>query len=602
MATGNIQVHTENIFPIIKKFLYSDHEIFLRELISNAVDATLKLKTLSSLGEFKGELGDLTIEVVIDKEGKTLTVRDRGVGMSVEEVEKYITQIAFSGAEEFVEKYKGKAEAQLIGHFGMGFFSAFMVSSRVEIFSKSFHEEAKPVRWECDGSPEYLMEETEKSDRGTEIILHIADDSTEFLEEGRIKSLLKKYCKFLPVEIRFQKEIINNTQPAWTKKPSMLTENDYTLFYRELYPMADDPLFHIHLNVDFPFTLTGILFFPKLHSGFQQEKDRIQLYSNQVFVTDQVENIIPDFLMLLKGVIDSPDIPLNVSRSYLQNDPNVKKISSHISKKVADKLESLFKEDRASFEKKWDDIRIFIQYGMMSDEKFNERAQSFCLLKTTEGKYFTIEEFTQKIKPLQTDKNEKLVFVYSTDAIEQHSFVAAAKDRGYEILLMDAPVDSHFIGFLEQKIENCHFTRVDADTIDKLIDKGEALPSKLTKEQEGVLKSILEAITDKEKFNVKFESLSEKDAPVIITRNEFARRMKEMSAMGGMNYFGEMKEQFDLVVNANHPVIAKALLEPDNGKQDQLIKQAVDLAMLSQNLLKGEALTEFVQRSVELMK
>lgn len=601
MATGKIKVQTENIFPIIKKFLYSDHEIFLRELVSNAVDASQKLKTLSSLGEFKGELGDLTIEVSIDKEAKTLTVRDRGVGMTAEEVEQYITQIAFSGAEEFVQKYKDKADAQLIGHFGMGFFSAFMVSSSVEIFTKSFKEEAKAVRWECDGSPEYSIEETEKKDRGTEIVLHIADDSTEFLEPARIRSLLKKYCKFLPVEIRFEKEIINNTQPAWTKKPSMLTENDYISFYRELYPMADDPLFYIHLNVDYPFHLTGILYFPKLTRNFQPEKDRIQLYSNQVFVTDSVENIVPDFLMLLKGVIDSPDIPLNVSRSYLQNDPNVRKISAHIAKKVADKLEELFKEDRSKFEKTWDDIRIFIQYGMMSDDKFYERAKQFCLLKTTDGTYFTLDEFTEKIKPLQTDKNEKAVYLYCTDLTEQHSFIAAAKDRGYEILLMDAIADSHFISFLEHKLENSRFIRVDADTIDKLIDKGDALPSKLSKEQEQALKKIVEASTEKDKFSLKFESLSEKDPPIIITRNEYSRRMKEMSAMGGMPYMGEMKEQLDLIVNTNHPVISKALIEPDTEKQHQLIQQSVDLAMLSQNLLKGEALTEFVQRSLQMM-
>lgn len=602
MAKGKIKVQTENIFPIIKKFLYSDHEIFLRELVSNAVDATQKLKTFSSLGEFKGELGDLTIEVSIDKDAKTLTVRDRGIGMTTEEIEKYITQIAFSGAEEFVQKYKDKSDAQLIGHFGMGFFSAFMVSSSVEIFSKSFKEEAKAVHWECDGSPEYLIEETEKKDRGTEVVLHIADDSTEFLEPARIRSLLKKYCKFLPVEIRFEKEIINNTQPAWTKKPSMLTENDYISFYRELYPMADDPLFYIHLNVDYPFHLTGILYFPKLTRNFQQEKDRIQLYSNQVFVTDSVENIVPDFLMLLKGVIDSPDIPLNVSRSYLQNDPNVRKISAHIAKKVADKLEELFKEDRPRFEKTWDDIRIFIQYGMMSDDKFYERAKQFCLLKTTDNKYYILDEFTEKIKPLQTDKNEKLIYLYCTHPGEQHSFITAAKDRGYEVLLMDAAVDSHFISFLEHKLENSRFVRVDADTIDKLIDKGDSLPSKLSKEQEQALKKIVEAITEKDKFSLKFESLSEKDPPIIITRNEISRRMKEMSAMGGMPYMGEMKEQLDLIVNTNHPVISKALIEPDVEKQHKLIKQAVDLAMLSQNLLKGAELTEFINRSVELIK
>lgn len=601
MSAGTIQVHTENIFPIIKKFLYSDHEIFLRELVSNAVDATQKLKALSSMGEFKEELGDLTIEILLDREAKTLTIRDRGIGMTGEEVEKYITQIAFSGAEEFVEHYKEKSDAQLIGHFGLGFYSAFMVSSKVEIVTRSYREDAKAVRWECDGSPEYTIEETEKAERGTDIILHIADDATEFLEEARIRSLLKKYCKFLPIEIKFGKDVINNTQPAWMKKPSLLADNDYRLFYRELYPLADDPLFHIHLNVDYPFNLTGILYFPKLKNNFELPKDRIQLYSNQVFVTDSVENIVPDFLMLLKGVIDSPDIPLNVSRSYLQNDASVRKISAHISKKVADKLEEVFKADREDFEKKWDDVKIFIQYGMLSDEKFYERAKSFCLLKTTDGKYFTLDEFAEKIKPLQTDKHNKLIYLYTTDAVQQHSYVASAKDRGYEVLLMDSPVDAHFIGMLEQKLNDASFARVDADIIDKLVDKEDILPSKLSKEQEDALKSMIEKIADKEKFSIVFESLNEKEAPVLITRDEFSRRMKEMSAMGGMNFMGEMKDRFNLVVNSNHPLISKVLLEPDGMKQHQLIKQSLDLAMLSQNLLKGAELTNFIQRSVELM-
>lgn len=601
MPTGTIQVHTENIFPIIKKFLYSDHEIFLRELISNAIDATQKLKALSSMGEFKGEIGETTIDVLLDKEAKTLTIRDRGIGMTADEIEKYITQIAFSGAEEFVQHYKDKSDAQLIGHFGLGFYSAFMVSSSVEIFSKSYKEDSKGVRWECDGSPEYEVEETEKSERGTDIVLHIAEDSLEFLETARIKNLLKKYCKFLPVEIRFEKEIINNTQPAWTKKPSLLSENDYRLFYRELYPFADDPLFHIHLNVDYPFNLTGILYFPKLKNNFEMQKDRIQLYSNQVFVTDSVENIVPDFLMMLKGVIDSPDIPLNVSRSYLQNDANVRKISAHISKKVADKLEDLFKTDRADFEKKWDDIRIFIVYGMLSDEKFYERAKNFCLLKTTDGKYFTFEEFAERIKPVQTDKHSKLVYLYTNDPVNQHSYVLAAKDRGYEVLQLDSPIDSHFIGFLEQKFENASFSRVDADIIDKLVDKDDAIPSKLSKEQEEALKSLIEKVADKDLFSVSFESLGDKDAPVLITRDEFSRRMKEMSAAGGMNFMGDMKDRFNLVVNANSSLVSKVLLEPDVARQHQLIRQSVDLAMLSQNLLKGEELTNFIQRSLELM-
>lgn len=601
MSKGTIQVHTENIFPIIKKFLYSDHEIFLRELVSNAVDATQKLKSLSSMAEFNGELGDLTIEVLLDKEAKTLTIRDHGIGMTAEEVEKYITQIAFSGAEEFVQHYKEKSDAQLIGHFGLGFYSSFMVSSSVEIISRSYLPESKAVRWECDGSPDYTIEEAEKQERGTDIILHIADDSTEFLEELRIKNLLKKYCKFLPVEIKFGTEIINNTQPAWTKKPASLTENDYTLFYRELYPFADDPLFYIHLNVDYPFNLTGILYFPKLKNNFEQQKDRIQLYSNQVFVTDAVENIVPDFLMLMKGVIDSPDIPLNVSRSYLQSDANVRKISAHISKKVAEKLDELFKADRQDFEKKWDDVKIFIQYGMLSDEKFYERAKNFCLLKTTDGKYYTLDEFAEKIKPLQTDKHGKLIYLYTADAIQQHSYVAGAKERGYEVLSMDSPVDAHFIGMLEQKLTDASFARVDADIIDKLVDKDDAIPSRLSKEQEEVLKTMIEKIADKEKFSVAFESLSEKEAPVLITRDEFTRRMKEMSAMGGMNFMGDLKDRYNLVVNTNHPVISKVLLEPDGMKQHQMIRQSLDLAMLSQNLLRGEELTDFIHRSLELM-
>lgn len=601
MSKGTIQVHTENIFPIIKKFLYSDHEIFLRELVSNAVDASQKLKALSSMAEFDGELGDLTIEILLDKEARTITLRDRGIGMTADEVEKYITQIAFSGAEEFVQHYKDKSEAQLIGHFGLGFYSSFMVSSKVEIVTLSYKQDAKGVRWECDGSPEYIIEEFEKEGRGTDVILHIAEDANEFLEEARIKGLLKKYCKFLPVEIKFGTEIINNTQPAWTKKPSLLSENDYRLFYRELYPMADDPLFHIHLNVDYPFNLTGILYFPKFKNNFEQNRDRIQLYSNQVFVTDSVENIVPDFLMLMKGVIDSPDIPLNVSRSYLQSDASVKKISSHISKKVAEKLEELFKADRTDFEKKWDDVKVFIQYGMLSDEKFYERAKSFCLLKTTGDKCYTLDEFAELVKPNQSDRHGKVIYLYTPDAVQQHSYVAAANERGYEVLYMDSPVDAHFIGLLEQKLTDTTFARVDADILDKLIDKEEVTASMLSKEQEGALKSMLEKMTDKEQFTVVFESLQPKEAPLLITRDEFSRRMKEMSAMGGMQFMGEMKDRYNLVVNANHPLVSKVLLEPDSAKQHELLKQSLDLAMLSQNLLKGEALTHFIQRSLQMI-
>jgi molecular chaperone HtpG len=619
MSTGKINVQTENIFPIIKKFLYSDHEIFLRELVSNAVDATQKLKTLVSLGESKATLEDLKVEVIIDKAAKTLTIRDKGIGMTAEEIEKYITQIAFSGAEEFVNKYKDKAaEANaIIGHFGLGFYSAFMVAKKVEIFSLSHKEGSTAVRWECDGSPEYKMEEATKATRGTDIVLHIADDSEEFLEDARINTLLTKYCKFLPVEIKFgtRKEgekdkevdvdnIINNPSPAWTKKPSDLKEEDYTNFYRELYPMNfEDPLFHIHLNVDYPFNLTGILFFPKLKKSFEVQKDKIQLYCNQVFVTDSVENIVPDFLGLLQGVIDSPDIPLNVSRSYLQADGHVKKISAHITKKVADKLEELFKKDRADFESKWEDIKIFVQYGMLSEDKFYDKAKTFALLKTTEGKFYTLDEFAEKVKATQTDKDNRVVYLYSSNAEEQHGFIETATARGYQVLVMDSPIDPHFINQLESKLENTSFVRVDADTIDKLIKKEEAQPSKLSEDEQKKLQPVVESIVPKEKFTVVFESLSEKDAPMLITKPEFMRRMKDMSAMGGggMNFYGSMPDMHNLVVNSNHPLISKILNEKDEVKQKELTKQAADLAMLSQGLLKGEELTKFIKRSVELI-
>lgn len=619
MSTGKINVQTENIFPIIKKFLYSDHEIFLRELVSNAVDATQKLKTLSSLGESKAILDDLKVEVVIDKEAKTLTIKDKGIGMTADEVEKYITQIAFSGAEEFVNKYKDKTpEANaIIGHFGLGFYSAFMVAKKVEIFSLSHKEGAKAIRWECDGSPEYKLEETEKAERGTDIVLHIAEDSEEFLEQYRINTLLTKYCKFLPVPIKFgtKKEgekdketevdnIINNTSPAWTRKPSELTDEDYKKFYRELYPMNfEDPLFHIHLNVDYPFNLTGILYFPKLKKSFEMQKDKIQLYSNQVFVTDSVENIVPDFLSLLQGVIDSPDIPLNVSRSYLQSDGNVKKISAHITKKVADKLEEIFKKDRADFEAKWEDIKVFVQYGMLSEDKFYEKAQKFALLKNTDGNAFTFEEYAEKVKSLQTDKDKRVVYLYTTNIEEQHSFIQTAKDRGYDVLVFDSPIDPHYINQLESKLENTSFVRVDSDTIDKLIKKEESQPSKLTEEDQNKLKPVIESVIAKEKFTVQFESLSEKDAPMIITKPEFMRRMKDMSAMGGggMNFYGSMPDMHNLVVNSNHPLITKILNEKDETRQKELTKQTADLAMLSQGLLKGEELTRFIKRSVELI-
>lgn len=618
MSTGKINVQTENIFPIIKKFLYSDHEIFLRELVSNAVDATQKLRTLVSLGESKAILDNLKIEVSIDPKAKTLTIKDKGVGLTGEEVEKYITQIAFSGAEEFINKYKDKTpEANaIIGHFGLGFYSAFMVAKKVEIFSLSHQEGAKAVHWSCDGSPEYTMVETDKVERGTDIVLHIAEDSEEFLEEYRISELLKKYCKFLPVEIKFgtKKEgekdkeievdnIINNPNPAWTRKPADLTDEDYKSFYRELYPMNfEDPLFHIHLNVDYPFNLTGILYFPKLKKSLEIQKDKIQLYSNQVFVTDSVENIVPDFLTLLRGVIDSPDIPLNVSRSYLQSDGNVKKISSHITKKVADKLEELFKKDRTDFESKWEDIKIFVQYGMLSEDKFYEKAQKFALLKSTDGAFSTLEEYAEKVKAIQTDKDKKVIYLYTTQLEEQHSFIESAKERGYDVIVFDSPIDAHYINQLESKLENTSFVRVDADTIDKLIKKEEAQPSKLTEEEQQKLKPVVESVITKENFNVVFESLSEKDAPMLITKPEFMRRMKDMSAMGGgMNFYGTMPDMHNLVINSNHPLISRILQEKDEVKQKELTKQTADLAMLSQGLLKGEELTRFIKRSIELI-
>lgn len=623
MQTGKINVQTENIFPIIKKFLYSDHEIFLRELVSNAVDATQKLKTLAAIGDVKGDIGDLKVEVVIDKEAKTLTIKDRGIGMTAEDIEKYITQIAFSGAEEFVQKYKDKTSEvnAIIGHFGLGFYSAFMVAKNVEIFSLSFKEGAKAVRWECDGSPDYTMEEIEKAERGTSIVLHIADDSEEFLEQYRIQELLTKYCKFLPVEIKFgtkketKKEgekdieveidnIVNNPNPAWTKKPVDLTAEDYKKFYHELYPMSfEDPLFHIHLNVDYPFNLTGILYFPKIKKSFETQKDKIQLYSNQVFVTDSVENIVPDFLTLLRGVIDSPDIPLNVSRSYLQSDASVKKISGHITKKVADKLEDLFKKDRTDFESKWEDIKIFVQYGMLSDDKFYEKAQKFALLKSSDGNYSTLEEYAEKVKPTQTNLDKKVIYLYTTNVDEQHSFIETAKDRGYDVLVFDSPIDAHYINQLESKLTETSFVRVDSDTIDKIIKKEDSQPSKLSEDEQKQLQPIIEGLVPKEKFSVVFESLSEKDAPILITKPEFMRRMKDMSAMGGggMAFYGSMPDMHNLVVNSNHPLISKILKEKDADKQKQLAKQAADLAMLSQGLLKGEELTRFIKRSVELI-
>lgn len=633
MQTGKINVQTENIFPIIKKFLYSDHEIFLRELISNAVDATQKLKALASMGNVKEELGDLTIEVEIDKEKNTLTIKDRGIGMTADEVDKYINQIAFSGAEEFVKKYKGKSEAdaaQLIGHFGLGFYSSFMVSKKVEIITKTYKKGpgSKAVKWECDGSPEYTITETTKEGRGTDIILHIADDSKEFLEEGRVLELLKKYCKFLPIPIRFGNEkkwekvegekdekgedkydekeeprIINNVNPAWKRKPADLKEEDYKTFYRELYPsLFEDPLFNIHLNVDYPFNLTGILYFPKVKRNFEVQKEKIQLYSNQVFVTDSVEGIVPDFLTMMHGVLDSPDIPLNVSRSYLQSDSNVKKISNHIMKKVADKLEDIFKNNREEFEKKWDDIRIFIEYGIISEPKFFERAEKFCLLKDTSGKYRTFEEYKEAIKPLQTDTDKKLVYLYTSDTIEQHAYIETATERGYSVLVMDGPIDNHFINTLEQKFENSSFVRVDADVIEKLIKKEDAMPSKLSEEEQNKIKPVFEEVVGKDNYTIVFESLSETDMPLQITRPEFMRRMKDMSALGGMSYMGSLPDAYNLVVNSNHPLISKVNSNESAEENKQLVKQLFDLARLSQNLLKGEELTGFIKRSIHLIE
>ncbi len=635
MQTGKINVQTENIFPIIKKFLYSDHEIFLRELISNAVDATQKLKTLSSMGKVKDELGDLTIEVSIDEKAGTLTVKDKGIGMTAEEVDKYINQIAFSGAEEFIKKYKGKSEsdaAQLIGHFGLGFYSSFMVSKKVEIRTKTYKKGpgSKAVKWECDGSPEYTLEEIEKSERGTEIILHIADDSKEFLEETRVLGLLKKYCKFLPVPIRFGNEktwekvegekdekgndkydeiekprIVNNILPAWKQKPLDLSEEDYKNFYHELYPSTfEEPLFNIHLNVDYPFNLTGILYFPKVKRNIEVQKEKIQLYSNQVFVTDSVEGIVPDFLTLMHGVIDSPDIPLNVSRSYLQSDSNVKKISNHIMKKVADKLEELFKNERADFEKKWDDIRIFIEYGIISEPKFYERAEKFCLLKNTKDQYFTFEEYKKHIGDAQNDKDKKTVYLYTSDVQEQHTFIETATEHGYDVLVMDGPLDNHFINTLEQKFENTTFARVDADVIDKLIAKEDAMPSKLSDEEKEKLKPVFEQVAGGTNYTVSFESLSENELPVQITRPEFMRRMKDMSMLGGggASYMGNFPDSYNLIVNGNHPLVNKMNTEKDEESRKSMAKQMVDLAKLSQNLLKGEALTSFIRRSLDHLK
>lgn len=628
MKTGQINVQTENIFPIIKRFLYSDHEIFLRELVSNAVDASQKMKVLAKNGEFSGELGDLRVEVIIDKDAKTLTIRDRGIGMTDEEIEKYINQIAFSGAEEFVEKYKGKEGAeQIIGHFGLGFYSAFMVSEKVQIQTISHKTGSKGVQWESDGTPTYTLNDFEKENRGTDIILYISEDSIEFLEKSRIEGILNKYCKFLPIPVifgtkteyiddvsgekdengkvkRVSHEVenqINNPNPAWNKAPIDLTEEDYNSFYRELYPATyENPLFNIHLNVDYPFNLTGILYFPKIKENVEVQRNKINLYSNQVFITDSVEQIVPEFLTLLHGVIDSPDIPLNVSRSYLQSDSNVKKISSHITKKVADKLGDMFKKDRLDFENKWGDLELFVQYAMLSDDKFGEKAISYALLENKDSKYFTLEEYKEKIAPLQTDKDGKTVILYTMSFEEQFSYVKKAKERGFDVVQLSGPLASHWISKLESLSENISFTRVDSDTLDKLIKKEEELPSKLEKAQEESLKNVMESFVSKEKFSVQFESMAETEGPILITQPEFIRRMMEQQKMGGGGMFGAFPEIHNLIVNGNHPKVSELASLPESVQSEKL-KQLTDLAMLSQGMLKGEALNTFIERNIELV-
>ncbi|TVZ59069.1 molecular chaperone HtpG [Flavobacteriaceae bacterium MAR_2010_105] len=628
MTKGNINVSVENIFPLIKKFLYSDHEIFLRELISNATDATLKLKHLTSVGDAKIEYGNPIIEVKVDKKGKKLHIIDQGLGMTADEVEKYINEVAFSGAEEFLDKYKDSAkDTGIIGHFGLGFYSAFMVAEKVEIITKSYNDEPA-AHWTCDGSPEFTLEPHDKTERGTEIILHIADDSKEFLEDSRISTLLKKYNKFMPIPIKFgTKEetlplpedakkdakpekvtvdnIINNPNPAWTKQPTDLEDQDYKDFYRELYPMQfEEPLFHIHLNVDYPFNLTGILYFPKMTNDLNIQKDKIQLYQNQVFVTDNVEGIVPEFLTMLRGVIDSPDIPLNVSRSYLQADGAVKKISSYITRKVADKLKSLFTNNREDFEKKWNDIKIVIEYGMLSEEKFFEKADAFALYPTVDGKYYTYEELYNKIKANQTDKDDKLVILYAADKDAQHSYIEAAKAKGYEVLLMDSPIVSHLMQKLETSKENISFNRVDADHIDNLIKKEDTKISKLTEEQKTELDTLLKEVIPSEKFMVQLESMDSDAAPFMITQPEFMRRMKEMQQTGGGGMFGmgNMPEMYNLVVNTNSELVGEIMNTKTKKKQERLINQSLDLARLSQGLLKGEELTKFIKRSYEMIK
>jgi molecular chaperone HtpG len=624
---GNISIHTENIFPIIKKFLYSDHEIFLRELVSNAVDATQKLKKLASMGVFAGELGDLTIEVKFDKKKKTVSVIDKGIGMTAEEIKKYINQIAFSGATEFVEKFKDKGDAKdIIGRFGLGFYSAFMVADKVELISRSYTaEEDQAARWECDGSTEFELTEAKKKERGTEVILHINSDSDEFLDEYRLKGILEKYCKFLPVEVKFgtreesvedgvdkdgkpkyktvtKDRIINNPAPLWTKSPKELKDEDYLKFYKELYPFSEDPLFWIHLNVDYPFNLTGILYFPKIKNDFEIQRNKIQLYSRQVFITDEVKDVVPDFLMMLHGVLDSPDIPLNVSRSYLQSDANVKKISQHITKKVADKLSELFKKDRADFEKKWDDINVFVKYGIISDDKFYDKAKEFSLLKNVDGQYYTFDEYREKVKVNQTDKNDSVVYLYASNAGKQDSFIAAAKNKGYDILHLDGVLDNHFINSLEQKLEKTQIKRVDSDTPDKLIEKDQKSESVLSAEEQEQIKSLFEKAINNKNMTLSVEPMSPDELPVVITMSEFMRRMKDMAKLGGGGYsfMGTMPDNYNVSVNGNHAIVQKILKADNEELKLTLAKQAYDLALLSQNMLTGSDLTNFIKRSVAL--
>jgi len=600
MATkGNISVHTENIFPIIKKFLYSDHEIFLRELVSNAVDATQKLKTLSGSGEAKGELGDLKIEVKLNKDAKTLHIIDKGIGMTEEEVGKYINQLAFSSAEEFLEKYKDKG-AQVIGHFGLGFYSAFMVAHKVELHTKSYKEGAAAVKWTCDGSTQFEISDSDKAERGTEVILHLAEDSLEFNDDFRIKGILDKYCKFLPIEISFDEKVLNNPAPLWTKAPADCSKEDYEAFYKELYPFSETPLFWIHLNVDYPFKLTGILYFPKIKNEFEPTRNKIQLYSNQVFVTDSVQDIVPEFLMLLHGVIDSPDIPLNVSRSYLQSDANVKKINSHITKKVADKLEEIYKQDRVAYNAKWESVGTFVKYGMISEEKFYDRGVKFCLLQNKAKDFFTLEEYKEKVAATQTDKDSKVVFLYSNDMIAHDSFIQAVEKRGYDVLAMDGVLDNHFISNVENKIENVTWKRVDSDSVDKLIDKDIKKESVLSEADQTALKDAFEKdFSFGGTYKFAPEALSPDDSFLTLIKPEWERRMKEMQKMQGMNIFGNMPDTFNVVINTNHPLSLKLSKMTEGEAKTQLSKQAFDLARLSQNLLHGEELTAFIQRNTK---